>query len=98
MLLSVMSSLESPWSAGGVLDGISPFISACFGLGMEGCRGCCRHVEGSVCASGGGLLGSLSPSVTVDVMKSTSVGEVDAFSAGVFGVCEALALLPSFMF
>ena len=98
MLLSVMSSLESPWSVGGVLDGTSPFVSACFGLGMEGCRGCCRPVRGSVCASGGGLLGSLSPSVTVDVMKSMSVGEVDAFSAGVFGVCEALALLPSFMF
>ena len=98
MILSIMSSLESPWSAGGVLDGTSPFDSACFGLGMEGCRGCCRPVRGSVCASGGGLLGSLSPSLTVDVMKSVSVGEVAAFSAGVFGVRGALALLPSFMF
>ena len=98
MLLSVMSSLESPWSVWGVLDGTSPFVSACCGLGMGGCRGCCRPAEGSVGAFGGGLLGSLGPSLTVDVMKSMSVGEVDAFSAGVFGVCEALALLPSFMF
>ena len=98
MLLSVMSSLESPWSAGGVLDGTSPFVLACFGLGMEGCRGCCRPVGGSVCASGGGLLGSLSPSLTVDVVRSVTVGEVDAFRAGVFGVCGALALLLSFVF
>ena len=98
MLLSAMSSLESPWSVGGVLDGPSPFISVCCGLVMEGCGVRRRHAEGSVGAFGGGLLGSLGPSLTVDVMKSMSVGEVDAFSAGVFGVCEALALLPSFMF
>ena len=98
MLLSVMSSLESPWSVGGVLDGTSPLDSACFGLGLEGCRGCCRPVRGSVCVSGGCLLGYLSPSLTVDVIKSVSVGEVDACSAGVFGVRGALALLPSFMF
>ena len=98
MLLSVTSSLESPWSVGGVLDGTSPFVSTCCGLSMEGCRGCCRHAEGSVGAFDGGLLGSLGSSLTVDVMKSVSVGEVDTFSAGVFGVGEALALLPSFMF
>ena len=98
MLLSVMSSLESPWSAGGVLGGTFPFVSACFGLGMEVCGGCFRSVRDSVCAFGGGLLVSLSLSLTVDVVRLVSVGEVDVFRAGVFGVRETLALLLSFVF
>ena len=97
MLLSAMSSLESPWSVGGVLDGPSPFVSVCCGLVMEGCRGRRRHAEGSVGAFGGGLLGSLGPSLTVEVVQSMYVGEVDTFNAGVFGVGERLASLPSFM-
>ena len=98
VILSVMSSLERLRSAGGVLDGTSPVFSACFALGMEGCWGCCRTVGDFVCASGEGLLGSLSLSLTVDVVRSVSVGEVDAFRAGVFGVRGALALLLSFVF
>ena len=98
MILSLMSSLESPWSAGGVLDGTSPFVSVCFGLGMEGCGGCCSTVGDFVCASGEGLRGSLSRSLPEDVLRSVSEGEVDAFRAGVFGVRGALALLISFVF
>ena len=98
MILSTMSSLESLWSARGVLDGTSPFVSARCGLGMEGCGGCCKTVGDFACASGEGLLGSLSPSLTVDVVRSVTVGEVDVFRAGVFGVRGDLALLLSFVF
>ena len=98
MILSIMSSLESPWSAGGVLDSTSPLDSACFGLGLEGCRGCCRPAEGSVGAFGGGLLEFLDSSLTVVVGKLSSAWRVGSFCDGVFRVGEAFTLFPSFMF
>ena len=98
MLLSVTSSLESPWSVGGVLDGTSPFVLACCGLGMEGCRGCCRHAEGSVGAFGGGLLGFLDSSLSVVVGKLASAWGVGSFRDGVFRVGEAFATFSTFVF
>ena len=98
VILSVVSSLERLRSTGGVLDGTSPVFSACFGLGTEGCGGCCRTVGNFVRASGEGLLGSLSLSLTLDVIRSVSVGEVEVFRAVVFGVRGVLTLLLSFVF
>ena len=51
-----------------------------------------------MCASGEGLLGSLSLSLTLDVIRSVSVGEVEVFRAVVFGVSGVLTLLLSFVF
>ena len=81
-----------------MLDGTSPVFSACFALGMEGCWGCCRTVGDFVLASGVVLLGPLSLSLTLDVMGSVSVGEVEVFRAVVFGVRGVLTLLLSFVF
>ena len=98
MILSIMSSLESPRSSGGVLDGTSPVFSACSGLGIEGCGGRCRTVGDFARASGEGLLGSLSLSLTLDVIRSVPVGEVEVFRDVVFGVRGVLTLLLSFVF
>ena len=82
----------------GVLDATSPFLLTCCGLGVEGSRGCCRLVEGSVGAFGGGLLGFLDSSLTVVVEKLASVWGVGSFCDGAFRVGEAFALSPSFVF
>ena len=83
---------------GGVLDVTSPFLSTCCGLGVEGSRGCCRLVEGSVGAFGGGLLGFLDSSLTVVVEKLASAWGVGSFRDGVFWVGEAFTLFSSFVF
>ena len=94
----VVSSLERLRSTGGVLGGASPVFSACSGLGMEGCGGRCRTVGDFARASGEDLLGSLSMSLTLDVIRSVSVGEIEVFRVVVFGVCGVLTLSLSFVF
>ena len=83
---------------GGVLDATSPFLSTCCGLGVEGSRGYCRLVEGSVGAFGGGLLGFLDSSLSVVVGKLASAWGVGSFCDGVFRVDEAFTLFSSFVF
>ena len=81
-----------------MLNVTSPFLLTCCGLGVEDSRGCCRLVEGSVGAFGGGLLGFLDSSLTVVVEKLVSAWGVGSFRDGVFRVGEAFTLFPSFMF
>ena len=81
-----------------MLNDVSPFVSACCGLSVEDCRGCCGLVEDSVSAFGGGLLGYLDSLLTVDVKKLAFGRGVGSFRDEVFRVGEVLALLPSFMF
>ena len=83
---------------GGVLDATSPFLSTCCGLGVEGSWGCCRLVEGSVGAFGGGLLGFLDSSLSVVVGKLASAWGIGSFCGGVFRVGEAFTLFFSFVF
>ena len=81
-----------------MLDDTSPFLLTCCGLGVEGSRGCCRLVEGSVGAFGGGLLGFLDSSLSVVIGKLASAWGVGSFRDGVFRVGEAFALFSSFVF
>ena len=79
---------------GGVLNVTSPFLSTSCGLGVEDSWGCCRLVEGSVGAFGGGLLGFFDSSLTV-VVKKWGVG---SFCDGVFRVGKGFTLFSSFVF
>ena len=81
-----------------MFDDTSPFLSTCCGLGMEDCWGCCRLVEGSVGAFGGGLLGFLDSSLSVVVGKLASAWGVGSFRDGVLRVGEAFSLFSSFVF
>ena len=83
---------------GGVIDATSPFLLTCCGLGVEDSRGCCRLVEGSVGAFGGGLLGFLDSLLSVVVGKLASAWGVGSFRDGVFRVGEAFTLFSSFVF
>ena len=81
-----------------VLDGASPFVLTCCGLSVEDCRGCCGLVEDSVGVLGGGLLGYLDSSLTVDVKKLASGRGVGSFRDEVFRVGKVFVSSPSFMF
>ena len=81
-----------------MLDVTSPFLSTCYGLSVEDSRGCCRLVEGSMGAFGGGLLGFLDSSLSVVVGTLASAWGAGSFRGGVFGVGEAFTSFFSFVF
>ena len=83
---------------GGVLGATPSFLSTCCGLGVEGSRGCCGLVDGSVGAFGGGLLGFLDLSLSVVAGKLASAWGFGSFRGGVFRVGEAFATFSPFVF
>ena len=81
-----------------MLDTTPSFLSTCCGLGVEGFRGCCGLVDGSVGAFGGGLLGFLDLSLSVVAGKLASAWGFGSFRGGVFRVGEAFATFSPFVF